>query len=120
MKVGVEEPSLFDMSEAAPTFQQPDREPFWGAVGTRWSAYKGTHQPCTVYVRMIHERGVEGVPRHLPAARRRVGPNDTILVCSMCAIDLQAKDKAAEAERDRRLAAVAEQERAKRAKRRIA
>lgn len=115
MLVGVaEEPSLFDIEPSRPEFEQPaDR--FWGAVGVKWSAYRGSHQPCAVYVRLVHQKGVPAVPRHLPAAKRRKGPNDEILVCSMCAVDLEAMDATAESERAARVAAVEEQTRAKRA-----
>lgn len=115
MTVGLaEEPTLFDAIDADPTFVQPS-ERFWGATGTRWSAYKGKREPCAVYVRLVHERGVQAVTRHLPASHKRIGPNDTIFVCTICASDLKGQDEQAEATAAARREAVAEQNRAKRA-----
>lgn len=112
MGITAREPALFDVADAGvPTFEQPAAEKFWGADGAKWSQHRGAHQPCAVYVRLCQERGLLAVAKHLPATKRRVGPNGATYLCGMCAVDLQAQDKAAEAEAARRRATVEERAR---------
>lgn len=113
----VNEPTLFDAIEATPTFEQP-KDRFWGAVGVKWTAHRGAHQPCAVYVRLCQEKGLAAVPKHTPASRKRVGPNGTLYICGMCAVDLEVQDNAAEVEAARRREAIEQRDRENRARRR--
>lgn len=93
-----------DVRPALPTLQQPRM----GAVGTKWSRYDGTHRPCDLCTKRIHELGVSGAPAPGPARKRRVGPNDTLYLCDVDAEEMRRLDDAAEAKRKERIAANAE------------
>lgn len=54
----------------------------YGALGVKWTAYKGVHKPCDACVELIHEAGTEAAPHPQPARRRRKGPNGDRLLCN--------------------------------------
>lgn len=68
--------------------EEGEREPapmpvgVWGALDTKWTAYKGAHKPCDACVELIHQRGVEGAPHPMPARRKRSGPNGDRFLCN--------------------------------------
>lgn len=101
------DPTLFDLL-ADPPARPALKEPRLGAVGARWTRYKGAHKPCDLCVQSIHERGVAGAPPPAPAGQKRVGPNDTLLLCGEHGEEMKRKDNAAEAEAARRRQAAAE------------
>jgi hypothetical protein len=54
----------------------------FGALDTKWTAYKGVHRPCDACTELIHEAGVAGAPHPMPARRRRKGPNGDRFLCN--------------------------------------
>ncbi len=106
--------ALFALLEEAPVTLPELREPKLGAVGAKWTRYSGTHRPCDLCTRRIHELGVDKAPPPNPAAHKRVGPIDTLLLCNVDAEEQRRKDNAAEAERKARIAANGEKPAARR------
>lgn len=90
------------------------KEPKLGAVGAKWTRYSGTHRPCDLCTRRIHELGVEKAPPPSPASHKRVGPIDTLLLCNVDAEEQRRKDAAAERDRAARIAANGEKPSARR------
>jgi hypothetical protein len=79
-------------------------EPRLGAIKAKWTQHKGGHRPCDLCVQRVHERGVGRAPVPRPARWKRVGPNDTLLLCAEDAEIQKRKDAEAETERARRVA----------------
>jgi hypothetical protein len=98
--------ALFDLLQ--PPVLPPLAEPRLGAVNVKWTRYGGTRKPCDLCVQRVHELGVGGAPLPSPAAHKRVGPNDTLLLCNVDAEELRRKDAQAERERQARIDANAE------------
>lgn len=98
--------ALFDLLQ--PPVLPPLAEPRRGAVGVKWTRYNGTHKPCDLCTKRIHELGVTGAPPPGPAAHKRVGPIDTLLLCNVDAEELRRKDAEAEKVRKERIDANAE------------
>lgn len=96
---------LFDLLQPAPVALPALAEPRMGAVGVKWTRYNGTHRPCDLCTKRIHELGVTGAPPPAAAAHKRVGPNDTLLLCNVDAEEMRRKDAAAEVERKARVEA---------------
>lgn len=101
------DPDLFALLQEAPAgpLRPPLQEPRLGAVGTKWTRWTGAHKPCDLCVRLIHERGVAGAPPPASARHKRVGPNDTLMLCAEHGEEMKRKDDAAVAERDARVRA---------------
>lgn len=68
-----------DMGEREPA---PMPAGIFGALDTKWTAYKGVHKPCDHCVELIHAVGVVGAPHPEPARQRRKGPNGELLLCN--------------------------------------
>lgn len=54
----------------------------FGALGTKWTAYKGVHKPCDACVELIHALGAEKAPYPQAAYWRRRGPNGDRFLCN--------------------------------------
>lgn len=87
----------------------------WGAVGAKWSAYRGPHRSCSDCTERIHQLGAGKAPLPRAATRRRQGPNDDRYLCPEDAQARKELDDKAEAERKARLKENAEQTPAERA-----
>lgn len=100
--------ALFELLEPAPPRPAAVKEPRLGAINTKWTKYSGVHKPCDLCVKVIHEQGVASAPPPRSAAWKRVGPNDTLLLCSVDAEEQRRKDKEAEKVHKERVAASGE------------
>lgn len=100
--------ALFSEREAVGVDVQMPSEKLWPGRAS-WVAYRGAHQPCGVCVMVIHERGIERAPHPHAARWKRKGPNGDTLVCSAHKVELEPKDKAAEAQYQARVATTAAQ-----------
>jgi len=87
----------------------------WGAVGAKWSAYRGAHRTCSDCTELIHELGTAKAPHPMAATRRRKGPNDDRFLCAAHAVIRKELDDKAEADRKERLKAEGPQTAAERA-----
>lgn len=54
----------------------------FGALDTKWTAYKGVHKPCDACTELIHELGTDKAPHPMPARQRRKGPNGDRFLCN--------------------------------------
>lgn len=54
----------------------------FGALNTKWTAYKGVHKPCDACVELIHQLGIGNAPHPEPARRKRSGPNGDRFLCN--------------------------------------
>jgi len=68
-----------EMGEREPP---PAPKNIWGALDTKWTAYKGVHKPCDACVELIHELGTGNAPHPQPARRKRAGPNGDRFLCN--------------------------------------
>ena len=60
----------------------PQPQGIWGALNTKWTAYRGVHKSCDACVELIHELGTGKAPHPEPARRKRSGPNGDRLLCN--------------------------------------
>jgi hypothetical protein len=97
--------ALFDLLQPAPVTLPALAEPRLGAINAKWTRYNGAHRPCDLCTKRIHEKGVTGAPPPAAAAHKRVGPNDTLLLCNVDAEEQRRKDNAAEAKHKAAVAA---------------
>lgn len=95
--------------------QAPVLSGTWGALDTKWSAYRGTHRLCSDCTELIHQLGATVAPLPQAATRRRKGPNDDRFLCPAHATIRKELDDKAEAERKAREKAAGPQTAAERA-----
>jgi hypothetical protein len=72
---------LFEIG-AAERPPPPMPQGVWGALGTKWTRFKGVHQPCVACTELIHQLGVGKAPHPQPASWKRTGPNGDRLLCN--------------------------------------
>jgi hypothetical protein len=70
----------------------------WGALGVKYTKYKGVHHPCDHCVEIIHALGAGVAPHPQPATWKRMGPNGVQLLCSAHTEDHRALDRKVEDE----------------------
>lgn len=106
------DPVLFELLNPPP--KPPElAEPRLGAINTKWTRYTGkTHMTCDHCIKLIHELGANEAPWPRPARHKRVGPNDTLMLCDVHGEEMRRKDREVEAEHARRLARAAEMRKA--------
>ncbi len=63
-----------------PEVEQPKE--IWGAIKTKYTAYKGAHKACDECVMLIHQKGVANAPLPGPARFKRTGPNGETVLCN--------------------------------------
>lgn len=87
-----------------------DAEGRWGALGARYSDYRGkTRKLCDDCTARIHKSKSGAHPS--PATKRRKGPNGELLLCNQDAADRYVLDQRAERTHGERLKAVEHQRR---------
>lgn len=104
--------ALFDDLLAEPALP-PLAEPRLGAAGVKWTRYSGTRKPCDFCVQRIHQLTALQAPFPNTASHKRVGPNDTLLLCNVDAEEQRRKDAAADLARAAAIAATGERQAAR-------
>lgn len=94
----------------------PLKDSRFGAIGAKWSAWKGAHRPCDDCVQRIHDLGAAAAPVPSGATWRRKGPISDLFLCAVDADERRRLDRAAERRHDEPLAYKEHLEKARRSR----
>jgi hypothetical protein len=72
---------LFPRDDAKLT-PPPTPPGIYGALDTKWTAYKGVHKPCDACTELIHHQGAGTAPHPQAVYWRRKGPNGDRFLCN--------------------------------------